>query len=57
MSEIELALVKSVGVSQIFCLLDAPSSSHGRRSGGAAVAKASERLSVETKDNSIGEES
>jgi hypothetical protein len=42
MSEIELALAKLVGVFKFFCLLDAPSSSHGHRGGGAATAKAGE---------------
>jgi hypothetical protein len=41
-SEIELAPAKPVGVSKKLCLLDAPSSSHGHRSGGAAIAKGSE---------------
>jgi hypothetical protein len=41
-SEIELALAKMVGVSIFFCLLDASSSSHGRRNRGVDVAKACE---------------
>jgi hypothetical protein len=41
-SEIELTLVKPVGVSKKISLRDAPSSSHGHHGGGAATAKASE---------------
>jgi hypothetical protein len=42
MSEIELALTKLVGVSKKFCLLDAPSSSHGPHGRGVAKAKTGE---------------
>jgi hypothetical protein len=42
MLEIELALTKLVGVSKKFCLLDAPSSSHGPHGRGVAKAKTGE---------------
>jgi hypothetical protein len=38
MSEIELALMRPVGVSKIFCLLDVPASSHGVHAEGPTVA-------------------
>jgi hypothetical protein len=43
MSEIELALVKLVGVSKKFCLLDVVAPSHGIHGAGLTIAHAGER--------------
>jgi hypothetical protein len=56
-SEIELTLAKPVGVSKFFCLLDAPSSSHGHRGGGAAIAKVSERAARVVAFDNLGDDS
>jgi hypothetical protein len=56
-SEIELALMKPVGVSKNFCLLDAPSSSCGHHGGGAATAKADERAACVVTFDNLGDDS
>jgi hypothetical protein len=56
-SKIELALVKPVGVSNFFCLLDAPSSSHGRRGGGATTTKAGEQTGHVAAFDNLGDDS
>jgi hypothetical protein len=55
--KIELALAKPVRVSKFFCLLDVPSSSHGRNSGGATAAKASERATHLAAFDNLGDDS
>jgi hypothetical protein len=57
MSEIELALAKTDGVSKQFCLLDAPSSSHSLRDGGPAVTKVSERTAHVVAFDNLGDDS
>jgi hypothetical protein len=56
-SKIELVLVKPVGVSKFFCLLDAPSSSHGRRGRGATAAKADKQAAHVVAFDNLGDDS
>jgi hypothetical protein len=56
-SEIELALAKPIGVSKIFCLLDALSSSHGHHGRGAATAKEGEQAAHVAAFNNLGDDS
>jgi hypothetical protein len=56
MSEIELALTNTVGVPKIFCLLDAPSSSHGPCDGGTAMTKVSKRAAHVVAFDNLGDD-
>jgi hypothetical protein len=57
MSEMELAPAKPVGVSKKFCLLDAPSSSHGPRDSGLATTKVGERTARVVAFDNLGDDS
>jgi hypothetical protein len=56
-SEIELALIMLVVVSKKTCLLDAPSSSHGRHDDGLAATKADEHVAHVAAFNNMGDDS
>jgi hypothetical protein len=56
-SEIELALVKSVGVSKKICLLDVPASSHGVHDEGPAMVHGGEHATHVVSFDNLGHDS
>jgi hypothetical protein len=57
MSKIELVLVKPVGVSKFFCLLDVPTSSHGLRDEGPATVYGGEHAAHVMAFDNLGDDS
>jgi hypothetical protein len=57
MSEIELVLVKPVGVSKKFCLLDVAAPSSGLRGAGLTMTRAGERVARVVAFDNLGDDS
>jgi hypothetical protein len=57
MSETELALMRPVGVSKFFCLLDVPASSHGVHAEGPTVAYGGEHAARVMAFDNLGDDS
>jgi hypothetical protein len=56
-SKIELSLTKPIGVSKFFCLLDAPSSSHGPHDEALAMTKVGECAARVVAFDNLGDDS
>jgi hypothetical protein len=56
MPKIELALMKPVGISKFFCLLDVVAPSHGHRGVGLAMIHAGERAARMVAFDNLGDE-
>jgi hypothetical protein len=56
MPKIELALMKPVGISKFFCLLDVVAPSHGHRGVGLAMIHAGERAARMLAFDNLGDE-